>query len=149
MNGLLLPDILIERLGSQFPDLNIWNNGDHDFVLGSDQATAHRRELLRQALDEVKRMGYDNASITFEIGSFPNAPERVAQYIGEKNVVRLSDKFMTDRDYLMSTLIEEIMHSQGYPDATRKFDQHLISELIVAKRAAMKLEALKEMVRTL
>jgi len=149
MHGVLLPDELVKKLGEQFEDLNIWNNGDHDFVASNELEAARDTELLEEALDEVRAMGYSNDALMFEIGLFPNAPDRVAQYSLDHNRVRLSSKFMGDKNYLLATLIEEIMHSQGYPDASRKFDQHLIEELIAAKRDSMKLKALKDMVRSI
>jgi hypothetical protein len=129
----VLPDALVKILEQNFPNLNY-----HHKIGSTFQECSIPNEYAgwaEKAIQEVADWGYTDKAFTYKFGSFSN-PDIMGLCDKANGVIMLSIKhFSEGYEELLATVVEEVLHTQGYNDGTRSFEVFLIRELVAAKRS--------------
>lgn len=87
--------------------------------------------MLEDALKLLKKCGFDT---NHEIKIVEIKDSSLIAFV-EKGIIHLTSKAFKNNDYLVSTLIEEISHVNGYVDETREYEQYLCDTMVRLMRA--------------
>lgn len=137
---IVLPDDMFKGIKKSFPKLKWYNNLNDNFLIVT--GTQEQIDIVEMADTEVRSYGYKESNI-FLVKFFEK--EHVAR-VFNKNIY-LSVDYLEDYDELCSTLLEEHEHlDNGFMDGTRKFEQYLCKQLILAKRSSNRYKELSERV---
>jgi hypothetical protein len=141
----VVPDSLAQKLHNCFPDL--------DVVLSTEIAyeviESPPSEVLAQlevGLREVRALGFCDYGVQFKVARFITGEVLALACVTER-VVLISEAAIHASD-LAETLIEELMHVEGYRDRTREFEQELMRRYVaLGRKYAATLAALTEKAR--
>lgn len=81
--------------------------------------------MLEKAINKIKRAGF-NTDYTIKI--VKTEDKHLIAFV-EHSVVHLSLQAFKNEDYLVSTLIEELAHCEGYADETRSYETYLCDNI--------------------
>jgi hypothetical protein len=142
----VLPGTLVTALSEVFDEtqLNIVGRSADGFIPVDDAAFTARCAALR---DDLADLGYSCAA-KLRVGEFIDT-SMMAQYLSDADEIRISVRHhaaASDAE-VQSTLLEETCHALGHRDGTREFEQYLMQQLLCAKRAEMKLSALRALLK--
>lgn len=81
--------------------------------------------MLQQAINKIKSAGFNT---NYKIKFVHTEDKHLVAFV-ENNVIHLSLQAFKNMDYLVSTLIEELAHCEGYADETRSYETYLCDNI--------------------
>lgn len=81
--------------------------------------------MLQQAVNKIKHAGFNT---NYEIKFIKTEDKHLVAFV-ENGEIHLSLQAFKNMDYLVSTLIEELAHCEGYLDETRSYETYLCDSI--------------------
>ena len=138
-----MPDNIVTLLHKQFPSLMVLGQkNENSWLRAADQFNAN----VAKALESLGVLGHV-PSVPVYIGCF-KSDSSVASYNKEPAEIRLSVEYLEDAAEVEVTLLEEIFHSKGYGDGSRRFELLLMTELLKAQKEAYRHRTLVDRIKS-
>jgi hypothetical protein len=137
-NVKILPDKLVACLRKYVPDLSFYGKKDHDY--NEVEVSQEVLDMVNMAEKEVLSYGIFT-KLPIVIVDF-HIKSRVGQLLD--GTIYLSVNYLDNYDYLVSTIYEEYLHTLGYRDNDRQFEQYLMGRVVELMRVFKLYESIKD-----